>query len=150
MKSAEGWSVPENIHIPYFLNKSPATQRISIHDGRSVCLRCGCLRITGVEDLYVSLLREGKWSEPRNLGRRSIQLFRKQAPAECDGRYLFFASNGRKGYGSYDVYFAERLDDSWLNWTDPVNMGANINSEGRELFYMTYPEQKFALFYQYA
>ena len=37
--------------------------------------------------------------------------------------------------GSFDIFYSDRLDDSWRNWSKPVNLGSDINSEGRELFY---------------
>jgi OOP family OmpA-OmpF porin len=147
LKTTEGWSPPENIHIPYFLNKASATRGFLSTTVEAFVYAADAYGSLGVEDLYVSLLQEGKWSEPRNLGPKINSALQETSPSlSADGKYLFFASNGRKGYGGYDVFFSERLDDSWLNWSDPINMGANINSEGRELFYITYPEQKFALF----
>ena len=81
----------------------------------------------GVEDLYVSVLQAGKWSEPKNLGRKINSTAQELSPSlSGDGKYLYFSSNGRRGYGSFDVFFSERLDDSWTNWSDPVNMGANV------------------------
>ena len=97
--------------------------------------------------MYVSVLTAGKWSESQNLGTRINTAYQELSPSLSeDGRYLFFSSNGRKGYGSFDVFFSHRLDDTWTNWSEPVNMGANINSEGRELYYRTYPALKSALF----
>jgi outer membrane protein OmpA-like peptidoglycan-associated protein len=55
-----------------------------------------------------------------------------------DGKTLYFSTNGRKGLGSFDVYSATRLDDSWAKWSEPVNMGNQVNTEGRDLFFRTY------------
>ncbi len=147
LKTDAGWSTPENITIPYFLNRSVATQGFLSTAVEAFVYAADSYSTIGAEDLYVSLLQTGKWSEPINLGKKINTVNQEFSPSlSADGRYLFFASNGRKGYGSFDIYYSTRLDDTWTNWSDPVNMGANINSEGRELFYRTYPEQKFALF----
>ena len=147
MKSNEGWSQPENITIPYFLNRSASTQGFLSTTIEAFVFSADSYSTVGAEDLYVSVLEAGKWSEPKNLGKKINTAFQESSPSlSADGKYLFFASNGRKGYGSFDICYSERLDDSWTNWSEPVNMGANINSEGRELFYRTYPEQKFALY----
>ena len=147
MKSVEGWSAPENITIPYFLNRSVSTQGYLSTALEVFVFSADSYSTVGAEDIYVSVLQSGKWAEPRNLGKKINTTFQELSPSlSADGKYLFFASNGRRGYGSFDIYYSERLDDSWTNWSEPVNMGANVNSEGRELFYRTYPEQKFALF----
>ena len=147
LKTPEGWSTPENINIPYFLNRSVGTQGYLSTAVEAFVFSADSYGSMGAEDLYVSVLQSGKWSEPKNLGKQINTTFQELSPSlSADGKYLFFASNGRKGYGSFDIYYSQRLDDTWTNWSAPMNKGANINSEGRELFYRTYPEQNFALF----
>jgi OOP family OmpA-OmpF porin len=147
LKTPDGWSTPENITIPYFLNRSATLQGYLSTAVEAFVFSADSYSSQGAEDLYVSILLSGKWSEPRNLGKKINTSFQEFSPSLSeDGRYLYFASNGRKGYGSFDIYYAERLDDTWQSWSEPVSMGANVNSEGRELFYRTYPAQKFALF----
>ena len=147
LKTREGWSAPENINIPYFLNRSSGTQGYLSTAVEAFVFSADSYSTVGAEDIYVSVLQSGKWSEPKNLGKTINTTFQELSPSlSADGRYLFFASNGRKGYGSFDIYYSERLDETWTNWSKPMNKGANINSEGRELFYRTYPEQNFALY----
>ncbi len=147
IRTAEGWSSPENITIPYFLNRSATLQGFLATTVEAFVFSADSYSTRGAEDIYVSVLESGRWSEPRNLGRKINSAFQEFSPGlSDDGRFLYFASNGRKGYGSFDIYYAERLDDTWTNWSEPVSMGANVNSEGRELFYRTYPERNFALY----
>jgi hypothetical protein len=47
-----------------------------------------------------------------------------------DGKTLYFSSNGRGGSGDGDIFKSTRLDDSWLRWSRPVNLGTKINSAG--------------------
>jgi OOP family OmpA-OmpF porin len=147
-KTAAGWSAPENISIPYFLNKSLLISGQVSNDGSVFVYSAEAYDTKGAEDLYVAKRnRSGSWDEPRNLGVVINTAFQELSPSlSADMKYLYFSSNGRKGYGSFDVYFAERLDDTWLNWSLPVNMGSRINTEGRELFYHTYPKFNLALF----
>jgi outer membrane protein OmpA-like peptidoglycan-associated protein/Tol biopolymer transport system component len=49
----------------------------------------------------------------------------------ADGKRLFFSSNMPGGYGGYDLYYTERKGD---DWSKPVNLGADINSAGNEVF----------------
>ncbi len=147
MKTADGWSAPENIHIPYFLNRSKESDGFLSTTVEALVFSADSYSTIGVEDIYVCLLRDGQWSEPKNLGRKINTPLQELSPSlSADGKFLFFASNGRKGYGSFDIYYSERLDDTWQNWSEPVNMGASVNTESKELFYRTYPAQRFALF----
>ena len=147
-KIESGWSTPENITIPYFLNRSALLQGQLSKDGSAFVYAADSYSTLGKEDIYVTFRdASGNWGEPRNLGRNINTPSEENSPSLSeDGRYLFFASNGRQGYGSFDIYYSQRLDDTWAKWSAPVNMGASINSEGRELYYRAYPTAGFALF----
>ncbi|MGL5690823.1 MAG: OmpA family protein [Bacteroidales bacterium] len=45
---------------------------------------------------------------------------------------LYFTSNRPGGYGGMDLYRIERISDS--QWSVPVNLGPQVNSEGNEIF----------------
>lgn len=49
----------------------------------------------------------------------------------ADGNILVFASDMPGGYGGTDLYYSVR---SGTQWTRPVNMGKQINTEGNEQF----------------
>ena len=147
-QTSNGWSRPENITIPYFQNKSATTSGYMLPDQSAFVYAAETYGSRGVEDLYVTIRNgDGKWSEPRNLGAVINTQFQELSPAlSNDGRTLYFSSNGRKGKGSFDVYTATRLDDSWTNWSEPINVGNPVNSEGRDLFYRPYAQLKFSLY----
>jgi OOP family OmpA-OmpF porin len=147
-KTGSGWTTPQNITIPYFLNRSVSSQGYLSKDGSAFVYAADSYATVGEEDIYVVLKdASGNWGESKNLGRNVNTSSQELSPSLSeDGRYLFFASNGRQGYGSFDIYFTQRLDETWSRWSAPVNMGAGINSEGRELFYAAYPRDGFALF----
>ncbi len=146
--TGSGWPKPKNISIPYFQNKSSLQSGHLSNDGSAFVFSAETYGSHGVEDICVSIKNpEGKWSEPKNLGAKINTQFQELSPSlSADGNTLYFSSNGRKGYGSFDVYSATRLDDSWTNWSEPVNLGEQVNSEGRELFFKTYPSLGFSLY----
>ncbi|MFZ6010511.1 MAG: OmpA family protein [Bacteroidota bacterium] len=145
--TGNGWTRPENITIPYFLNKSRIVGGFVSADNRLFVFSAETYGTHGVEDIYVSFNNGTSWTEPKNLGNTINTQFQELCPSlSNDGKTLYFSSNGRKGLGSFDVYTATRLDDSWLNWSAPVSMGININSEGRELFYRVCPSTDVAIF----
>ena len=48
-----------------------------------------------------------------------------------DGRVLYFISDMPGGFGQTDIYRVER---TYYGWTVPENLGAGINTAGREMF----------------
>jgi OmpA-OmpF porin, OOP family len=140
-KTAAGWAPPQNIVIPYFQNKSPLLSGTLSPDQKIFIFSAETYGTHGVDDLYLTINENGKWSEPKNLGNLINTQFQELTPSlSRDGKTLYFSSNGRRGFGSFDVYAATRLDDSWTLWSSPVNMGSPINTEGRELFFRDYPD----------
>lgn len=48
----------------------------------------------------------------------------------ADGRSLYFASNCPGGFGGYDIYRSDYKDGQW---SPPVNLGDNVNTQGNEV-----------------
>lgn len=141
-----GWSRPENITIPYFQNKSSLQSGYISTNGSVFIFSADTYGTRGVEDIYVSVKSNGQWQQPINLGSRINTKMQELSPSlSADTRTLYFSTNS-KGTGSFDVYSATRLDDSWTNWSEPVNMGREINTTGRELFFKDYSGAGFYLF----
>lgn len=148
VKRGDGWSKPENISIPYFQNKSSTLGGYLLPDQSAFVYAAETYGTRGVEDIYVSLKgADGKWSAPKNLGSTINTQFQELSPSlSADGKTLYFSSNGRKGYGSFDIFSSVRLDDTWANWSAPVNLGASFNTEGRELFFRAYENAGFSVY----
>ena len=92
----------------------------------------------GVEDLYVCQRKGGQWSEPKNLGSVINTRYQELTPfLSEDTKTLYFSSNGHGGRGSTDIFMAERLDDTWTNWSKPT-LVEGVNTEGRELGFHQY------------
>ena len=74
----------------------------------------------------------GQWTEPQ-----TVVLFKDSSimaahPAiSPDGKYLYFVSDSKDGFGGKDIYRAENLGDSW---GVPENLGNKINTSGNEMF----------------
>ncbi len=56
-----------------------------------------------------------------------------------DGSILVFASDMPGGFGGTDLYYSVRSGNG--NWTKPVNLGKNINTEGDEMFPYLHTDQ---------
>lgn len=99
--------------------------------------------------IYVSeSLGEDRWGEPIDLGPIINQGKHTRAPfLHPDMRTLYFCSYGHGGLGGYDVFMSRRLrDDSWTEWSEPINLGREINSEGDDWWYRITTDGKYAYY----
>jgi outer membrane protein OmpA-like peptidoglycan-associated protein len=82
-------------------------------------------------DIYVSILDENNnWGTPINLGPTINTPFGDRSPfLHPDMKTLFFSSDGHGGLGKLDVFKSTRLADScWDCWSEPINLGKEINT----------------------
>jgi len=139
------WSKPNDINIKgldsknsfigFFMNKDENVLLISMDFRNSI----------GNEDLFISLKSEnGVWSTPENLGPGINTPEIEISPfLSDDGKLLFFASNGHSGYGGLDIYVSRRLYDSWGIWSDPINLGSNINSSAFDAYFSLHEDKAY-------
>jgi len=83
-------------------------------------------------DLYISFRTKTGWSTPLNLGTTINTPWCDRYPfLHPDGKTLYFSSEGHGSLGGSDVYKTTRLyDSSWVDWSEPVNLGKYINGTG--------------------
>lgn len=78
----------------------------------------------GGTDLYISYLVQDNWTAPENLGNK-INTERNEAfPFLHPSGRLFFASKGWNSKGGYDIYYTQKIENSWLeaqSMGDPFN-----------------------------
>ena len=99
-------------------------------------------------DLYISFRTKTGWSTPLNLGTTINTAWCDRYPyLHPDGRTLYFSSEGHGSLGASDVYKSTRLyDSSWVDWSEPVNLGKFINSTGDDNGYKISTDGKKAYF----
>ncbi len=89
----------------------------------------GCNRPDGLGscDIYVSQLTNGDWGIPRNLGAPiNSNNWESQPSISADGRFLYFTSNRPGGFGGYDIWKSELLENGI--WSTAINLGDKINT----------------------
>ena len=106
-------------------------------DGQHMILFFGVQQATTRSSLFVSNLQaNGKWSTPKklNISIRDDDFGPFIAP---DDKTLYFASDRAvKGrHGKADIYRVTRLDDTWQNWSEPINMSPPINTAADEFYF---------------
>jgi peptidoglycan-associated lipoprotein len=80
--------------------------------------------------IFVSVNKAQNWGAPVELGGINGNYIAKQpAPGVLFGKeVLFFSSNMPGGFGGYDLYYSDRINDE--TYSRPVNLGPLVNSAG--------------------
>lgn len=116
-------------HVDFFLATSGKALLMAVErpDGR------------GGQDLFVSFPvpdAPNNWTKPKSLGPNVNTEKSDFAPfLAADEKTLYFASEGRGGYGKSDIFYTKRLDDTWTNWSPPRNLGPVVNSPDFDAYY---------------
>jgi outer membrane protein OmpA-like peptidoglycan-associated protein len=104
----------------------------------------------GNTDLYVVLRdADGNWSNTAiNLGPTINTPYTERTPfLHPDGKTLYFSSDGHYGLGKSDVFKTVKLNDSsWTEWSEPVNLGKEINTPEEDWGYKISTDGKRAYF----
>lgn len=100
-------------------------------------------------NIFVSLLKEdGTWTKPFGLGPTINTPRIDRSPfLHPDMKTLYFCSEGHSSLGGMDVFVSKRLSErSWLEWSEPVNMGKVVNTAGNECWYKISTDGSLAYF----
>lgn len=134
-----GWSFPVTFYIDdHYNDQRPKNTEMTISPDEKVIILSVQRRDTrGSKDLYVSFRKNNSsWTAPVNLGSVVNTPDYEGAPfLAADNKTLYFTSTGHRGYGSGDIFMSRRLDDTWLNWSKPVNLGPVINTPAWDSFF---------------
>ncbi|MBK21441.1 MAG: hypothetical protein CMP63_03870 [Flavobacteriales bacterium] len=91
-------------------------------------------------DIFVTFLRDGKWTNPKNLGPKVNHKKHDAQPSmSSDGRTLYFSSTRPGGYGENDIYVTYLTNSGW---SVPQNLGSVINTPGREEGVFIHPDNQ--------
>lgn len=131
------WSRPVALNITNDYNFNERANYFLTNNRRTLLMSVEREDSYGERDLYVSFMQDDSvWTEPLNLGDVINSANDESAPfLAADDVTLYFSSNGFSGYGGNDVYVSKRLDDTWTKWSDPENLGPEINSPAEDLFF---------------
>lgn len=131
------WSSPVALKIKNDYNFNEKANYFLTNNRQTLIMSVEREDSQGDRDLYVSFMqRDSLWTEPLNLGDIVNTASEESAPfLASDDKTLYFSSKGFSGYGASDIYVSRRLDDSWTNWSEPENLGPEINSPLEDLFF---------------
>jgi WD40-like Beta Propeller Repeat len=100
-------------------------------DGRSLYIASNRPGGLGGIDIWVARRthRGGPWGAPQNLGAPVNSAADDFCPSPTSGRRFFFVSTRAGGCGDSDLYLTRRTRHGW---TEPRNLGCNLNSAAGE------------------
>ena len=84
-------------------------------------------------DIWMSIERNGKFLNPKNLGRNVNTIGNEISPFfHNESKKLYFSSDEHIGLGGFDVYETKKVNNAWQK---PSNVGFPINSSYNETYY---------------
>ncbi len=82
--------------------------------------------------IYSAQLIDNKWTEPVELGFNGNNYNCTFPNLSEDGSTLYFSSDKEGGFGGYDLWKVNKIDES--TWSSPKNLGATINTFEDEIY----------------
>lgn len=121
------WSDPFNLG-PGINTRGWESQPAISADGKTLYFVSNRAGGQGSYDIWkATLLADGKWSSPVNLGPEINSPYDEGAPyLHADNKTLYFSSNGWPGFGKNDIFQSTLSNNG--QWSTPENLGPAINN----------------------
>jgi outer membrane protein OmpA-like peptidoglycan-associated protein len=74
---------------------------------------------------------QGNWTDIHQFAYNGDEFSTGHAALSADGGTLYYISDMPGGFGGTDIYRCLRTEDGW---SEPVNLGATVNTAGNEMF----------------
>lgn len=151
MRGPHGWSEPRPLPQYLQLGNWQADAQISA-DG-SVLLFAANYRTEDEEKASLNIFvserdQQGRWGQPYSIGKAINTDGMERSPfLHPDMKTLYFSSDREGTIGDLDVWVTRRLNDScWNCWSEPENLGPQINTTGRDCWYKISTDGKTAFY----
>ena len=126
--TADGWTEARPL-IELNTQGNEGAHAISPNGKYMIFTRCDAPKRYRSCDLYISLKKEGKWTEPKYMGVANTQSWESQAAFSPDGKTVYFSSGRPGGQGNKDLYY---IRNNGKSWGEVTNLGDIINTKGNE------------------
>ncbi len=132
--NGDKWSDPVSLGNP-INSKHHESSATLAPDGKTLYFVSNRPGGAGGRDIWMCVKdAKGKWGAATNLGRTiNSNLDEEAVFIHPDGKTLYYSSKGFKSIGGYDIY-KTTLEKG--KWSKPVNLGAPINSDADDLFFV--------------
>lgn len=141
----DGWSNPKAIVVKNYSNMSKGkyANMCVAPSGNVMILSFSEIQGNTHSEIYISKrISDEKWSKPVKINGTVNGDFAPYVAA--DNKTMYFSSYSRGGHGDADIFMSKRLDDTWMNWSEPVNLGDKINTTGWDAYFNVSPSGRYA------
>jgi hypothetical protein len=122
------WTSPEKITTVLGVKSECYPSSISADNQRLYLT----VKIGVSTDIYYSEYSNNRWQKMIKMDKPvNGNSWDSQASESSDGRFLYFSSDRKGGYGEMDLYFSEKNEKG--AWKKPINLGEIINTRYNEL-----------------
>lgn len=143
--TAEGWGDPKELRIKKYakMAKGQYVGMCMAPAGNFMILSFSEISGNDKSELYVSKrINDRDWTQPEKI---KMTLNGDFAPfIASDNKTMYFSSYARGGEGNADIFVTQRTDDTWLNWSTPVNLGKNVNTKDWDAYFKVSPSGRYA------
>jgi outer membrane protein OmpA-like peptidoglycan-associated protein len=136
-RSSFGWAFPKTFAIENYYNHNDHHEFNMSPSRKVLIMSCEREDSFGENDLYISFYDEDteSFSEPMNMGPSINTAADEASPFVAGDGSLYFSSDGHPTFGGTDIYLVRKLDDSWLSWSEPQNLGPGINTKSWDAYF---------------
>lgn len=141
------WIAPEIMPIRHLSNSSDQMSFDLLPDQDVMVFSMENRINVGDLDLFISFYKNNRWTKPVSLETPINSPYDEYDPElSADGQLLYFSSTGHPSYGDADIFVSKRLDETWLNWSVPKNLGSLVNTSSNEDHFTLSENGELALF----
>jgi outer membrane protein OmpA-like peptidoglycan-associated protein len=147
----DSWAQPQKVIIDDYYNRNTYSEFCLSQDGKILLMTVQRNDAIGGKDIYFSRLKpDATWTAPQNLGAVVNTAASETSPfLASDGKTLYYSTSGLSGYGSNDIFVSRRLDETWTNWSEPQNLGPEINTPEWDAYFSISAKADFAYYTSY-
>jgi outer membrane protein OmpA-like peptidoglycan-associated protein len=96
-------------------------------------------------DIWYSVINDNNtFTEPVNFSEINTEYDELTPFFHEESNILYFSSNGREGFGAYDMFSAEQ--DGTIGWLEPVNLGSQYNSSFNDVYFSLNEDESYGMF----
>ncbi|EKO15372.1 OmpA family protein [Leptospira kirschneri] len=131
-KINSSWAKP--IPLPITVNTEEIEENPFLFNNRLYFTRYPFGQVSEA-DIFVSVYKNNAWEKAMSLPDPINTVYSEiAATISKDGRTIYFSSNRPGGFGGYDLYKSTLLENG--NYSEPINLGPEINTTGDEAFFL--------------
>jgi outer membrane protein OmpA-like peptidoglycan-associated protein len=149
-KSEMEWGDPEPLKVTKFkrINRGRVVSAYLTPDKQLLLLAFSTSPNGKNLKMYVSLQKdEYGYSKPKSLKGGPRDARSAESPfLSKDKNRLYFSANFNDRSDNFDIYFSQRTDETYRNWSEPIRLTDTINSLNWDSYFKMNPKESWAYF----